>query len=822
MNKPIIAAALLLALAAPSLPAANPRMEKELDKIMSKMTLDQKIGQMIQIEISKITWKNPEFDFENVLKLGEADLAALVAKYGLQDEFDPAAMRSELAARPQDWDSLLPYFKLSVILASREDFSLDRDKMKEVFGTYHAGSILNMLGNMEASPLSVWQRCIAEMEAASLEFNGIPMIYGLDQVHGPTYITGGTMFPQQLGLAATFNVPLSKELGEMNAYETRAGGVRWCFGPSMDLSVKPTWSRFYETWGEDPLLTALMAGSYARGLMGPDPDRIDAWHVIPCLKHYMGYGAPDNGIDRTNAVVSEPDLREKHFEPFRRAALDGIPSVMTNSSAVNGVPGVCNKKFLTDWLKTECDWDGVVITDWGDVGELSRLFKVAGDTKEGIELAINAGVDVIMVPYELTYGQMLRELVEEGRVPLSRIDDACRRVLRMKYKAGLFDRKPSKASYPLFGSEQFAAKARQAAVESEVLLKNEGGVLPLAPGVRILLCGPNADTMRGLSGGWTYSWQGSGVEHLSEPYNTILEAFRERFGQDNVIYEPGVEYDFQAEWQVEKQPRIEPAVSSAAQADVIVVCVGENSYAETQGSIKDANLSAAQKELVRALAATGKPVVMVLCEGRPRIISDTEPLAAAVVDVMLPGNYGGDALAALLAGDENFSGRLPFTYPAYPNAFTTYNFKVMEDRSTTPGIYNYENHASVQWWFGEGLSYTTFSYGPLSVDRESFKAGDMLTFSIDVTNTGAREGKESVLLYSSDDVASLMPDNRRLRAFEKIELKPGETRRVNLTIPADDLAFVGTDGLYHLEEGSFTFLCGGQYAKACCTKTSVR
>ncbi|MBO4469901.1 MAG: glycoside hydrolase family 3 C-terminal domain-containing protein [Bacteroidales bacterium] len=797
------------------------QMEKDLDKIMSKMTLDQKIGQMIQIEISKITYKNPEFDFYNIIKLSEEDLAKLIAKYGMQDQYNAAAM---LAARDiQDWNSLLPFYTLSIQLDKIEGFSLDRDKMKVVFGDLHVGSILNMLGNAEASPLPLWQKSIAEMEAASIEFNGIPMIYGLDQVHGPSYIAGGTMLPQQIGMAATFNAPLVAELGEMNAYETRAGGVRWCFGPSMDLSVEPSWSRCYETWGEDPYLTSIMAGAYARGLFGPDNNHIDAYHVIPCLKHYMGYGAPHNGIDRTNAVISEPDLREKHFEPFRRAALDGIPSVMSNSAAVNGEPGVCNTMLLTDWLKKECKWDGVIVTDWSDVNELHRLFHCATDVKNAIELSINAGIDMIMVPYELTYNAMLKELVEEGKVPMSRINDACRRVLRMKYRAGLFDEEQPQAEYPLFGSPEFAAKALQAAVESEVLLKNQDNILPLKPGAKILLCGPNANTMRGLSGGWTLTWQGSKAEHLSDPYNTILEAFVNRFGKNNVIFEPGVEYDLQAsDWQTEKKPQIQKAVAKAANADVIVVCVGESSYAETQGSIKDANLSANQKELVKALAKTGKPIVLILNEGRPRLISDIEPLARAVVDILLPSHYGGDALAALLSGDENFSGRLPFTYPAYPNAFTTYSFKVMEDRSTTPGIYNYENHASVQWWFGEGLSYTSFAYSSFAADKEKFGAKDVLNFSIDVTNTGERDGKEVVMIYSSDDFASLMPDNRRLRAFTKVDLKAGETKKVSLQIPAEDLSFVGTDGKYHLEEGSFTFMCGGQYLKADCIETRIR
>ena len=676
-----------------------------------------------------------------------------------------------------------------------------------------------MLGGTEASPLVEWRKAIREMEAASLEMNGLPLIYGLDQVHGPTYIAGGTLFPQQIGLAATFNAPLVKELGTMNAYETRAGGVRWCYGPSMDLAIRPSWARFYETWGEDPLLTAVMAGSYMEGLQGPDPDHVDPWHVAACLKHYMGYSAPDNGIDRTPATLTEQDLREKHFEPFRQAALAGALSMMTNSSVVNGEPGVCNRRFLTEWLKEGLGWDGVIVTDWGDTHDLCSTYRIVETEKEAIALVVNAGVDMLMVPSTLEYGPLLKELVEEGTVSLSRIDDAVRRILRLKYRVGLFDRKPAKADYPLFGSEAFARKAYEAAVESEVLLKNDGGVLPLPEDARILVCGPNAHTMRGLNGGWSYSWQGSGTEKFTEQYNTILEALQQRF--PHIVYEPGVEYDLSGDWTAELSSEIEKCVAAAAGADYIVCCVGENSYAETQGTITDQNLSENQKVLVRALAATGKPVILILNEGRPRLIRDIEPLVPAIVDVLLPGNFGGDALAALLAGDENFSGRLPFTYPAWANAFTTYSFKVMEDRSTTPGIYNYENHANVQWWFGEGLSYTTFAYDNLIAENPEFKSGDTLSFSVDVTNTGTRPGKESVLLFASDDYASLMPDNRRLRAFAKIALAPGETRRVCLEIPADDLAFVGTDGRSHLEKGSFTILVGGCFLKVTCTEERI-
>ena len=815
MKKLLAAAFLLLSLTAAG--ARDRKMEREIDRILSGMTLEEKIGQMIVLEITQITRYNPEFEFRTLMTYSPEKLDGIIRKAGLEDRYDAAAMFSGL--NKEDLATVYPFYTLSMDLCAGDAFAPDPAKMKTVFGDHHVGAILNMLGGTEASPLEVWKDGIAAMEDASRQVNRIPLIYGLDQVHGPSYIYGGTMFPHQLGMAATFNAPLARELGAMNAYETRAGGVRWCYGPSMDLAVRPSWSRFYETWGEDPFLTATMAGAYVEGMQGPDPDHIDSWHMAACLKHYVGYSAPDNGVDRTPATITPQDLREKHFEPFRRAALNGVLSMMTNSSVVNGVPGVCNRELLTGWLKEELDWDGVIVTDWGDVDELVRLFKVAGTVKEAIALAVNAGVDILMVPSKLDYGPLLRELVEEKAVPMDRIDDAVRRVLRMKYRVGLFDPAPAAAEYPLFGSPEFARKAYEAAVESEVLLKNENGILPLPADARILVCGPNADTMRGLSGGWTYSWQGSKVEHYSDPYDTILEAMRSRFG--HVSYEPGVTYDFSADWFVENPPEIDKSVRAAAEADYILCCVGENSYAETQGSIRDLNLSENQKALVRALAATGKPVILVLNEGRPRIIREIEPLVPAIVDILLPSNYGGDALAALLAGDENFSGRLPFTYPAYPNGLTTYSFKVMEDRSTIPGIYNYANHAEVQWWFGEGLSYTSFAYEGLTVDKPSFRSGDVLTFQVDVTNTGDREGKEAVLLFASDEVASLMPDNRRLRAFTKVSLSPGETRRVSLTVPADDLAFVGTDGLRHLEEGAFTILVGGQFLRVECSETRV-
>mgnify|MGYP002624219239 FL=1 len=788
--------------------------EKAINNILSGMTMEEKIGQMILLEVNQVTHYDPALQYQSLMDSPVEHLDSLIRLAGLENTYDAVGMKAELA--PDKLSTVYPFFLLSQNLNSMGGFRADEEKMARVFGEYHVGSLLNMLGGLEASSVSEWNQAISDLQTASVNYNGLPLLYGLDQVHGPTYYTGGTMFPHQIGMAATFNPELVKELGEMNAYETRAGGVRWVYGPSMDLGVRPGWSRFYETWGEDPYLTGVMATSYLEGLQGPDRENIDDRHVGACLKHYMGYGAPDSGTDRTPATITLQDLKEKHFAPFAkgREAL----SVMTNSSVVNGIPGVCNSTFLTDWYKTGLEWDGVFVTDWGDVEDLHRLYKVSTSTKESISLAVNAGIDMIMVPSSLDYGPLLKELVEEGKVSVRRIDDAVRRILRLKFRLGLFD-EGRKVDYPDFGSGEFAEKALLSAIESEVLLKNDPSVLPIADGSRILVCGPNANSMRTLNGGWSYTWQGSNTEKFTEPYHTILQALQLRFGEDNVIYEPGVEYDFSKEWYEEKPGRISRAVDKARKADAIIVCAGENSYAETSGNLRDPELSESQKALVRALHKSGKPIVLVLNEGRPRLIRDIEPCCDAIIDIMLPGNYGGDALAALLSGDCNFSGKLPFTYPAYPQGQTTYYHKTMEERSTTPGIYNYENHADVQWWFGEGMSYTSFSYSDFRTDNSSFRSGDMLNFHVSVTNSGDRCGKETVMLFSSDESASVMPDNRRLRAFAKVELNPGETKEVTLSFPADDLSFVLPDGTYILEKGTFTFMAGGLYLDAYCKET---
>ena len=800
----------------PSIPG-DIEIEKKIEALISKMSIEEKIGQMIQLEVNMVTYTDPEYSTEALLSKSEKELAEIIRKFDLGFYYDSKSM-TDANGRPLP-EAGYQFYTLSRAINNELGFKLDNDKLDLVFNTYHVGSILNMLGGSYASDVRTWHDAIRQIQESSLKHLNIPCVYGLDQVHGTNYSKGGTLFPQHIGMVATFNRDLAKRMGEICAYETRACGVPWIFGPTLDIGRKASWPRQYEGVGEDPYLAAEMGVSYLSGLQGDDPNHIGKYHVGTCLKHYFGYGAPDNGIDRTPANITEQDLREKHYAPFLRAFRSGALSAMTNSSILNGMNGVANKRYLTNWLKEDLNWDGMIVTDWGDIENIRVRDHIAPTKKEAIKLAVNAGVDMMMVPSEYGYGSLLKELVDDGSVSMDRINDAVRRILRLKFRIGLFEMPYTDVEdYPLFGSNEHAAVAKQMAIESEVLLKNENQTLPLKRGKKILICGPNANTMRGLNGGWSYSWQGNNVETFTTSYNTILKAMQNKFGVENIIYEPGVTYAEKEEWYVENTPEIEKVIEKAGAADYIMVCIGENSYAETTGNINDLNLSHNQKSLVKAVQTVGKPVILILNQGRPRLISDLVPDAQAVVNIMLPGNYGGDALADLVAGDENFSGRLPFTYPSHPNSFTTYDFKVCENRETMPGIYNYEAHTNVQWWFGEGLSYTKFDYSNFRVNKTKFTAKDELVFTVDVKNTGECKGKEVVMLFSSDFYASLIPDNRRLRAFDKIELEPGESKTVSLKIRGTDLAFVGAGGKWLLEKGDFNMMIGGKFLNITCVE----
>ena len=767
MNRIFMTLVLALSVGAASAQPAIPRdakLEAKIEKTLKRMTLDEKIGQMLELNFDIMGG----YDATGQWQLNETVLDTIISKYKV-------------------------------------------------------GSILNAPGT-RARTVEQWQYWIQLIQKKSMKYIGIPDIYGLDHNHGVTYTAGGTLFPQPINLAASFNTELARTGAEITAYESRAANCPWVYNPVVDLGRDPRWPRIYESFGEDAVVNSKMVVAEIKGYQGDDPNHLGQYHVGTSTKHYFGYGAPWSGKDRTPAYISPQLLREKYFEPFRAAAMAGTLTMMVNSGSINGVPVHASYEYLTKWLKEDLQWDGMLVTDWADINNLFQRERVAKDKKDAIRLAINAGIDMSMDPYSVDFCILLKELVEEGKVPMSRIDDAVRRILRVKYRLNLFEQPNSGGKgYEKFGSDEFAEKALRAAEESIVLLKNEGNLLPLksATNGKILLTGPNANQMRCLNGGWSYTWQGSKAEDLAEKYNTIYEALCNKYGKENIILEQGVTYNEGGQYYEENAPEIDKAVSAAAQADVIVACIGENSYTETPGNLSDLWLSENQRNLVKALAKTGKPILLVLNEGRPRLLADIEPLAAAVVNVLLPGNYGGDALANLLSGDANFSAKMPYTYPREINSLNTYDYKVSEEVGTMAGAYNYDAKVSLQWPFGYGLSYTTFDYSNLQVSPSTFTADDVLTVTVDVRNTGSRAGKEAVLLYSSDLVASIVPDNKRLRDFTKVSLQPGEVKTVTFRLPAKQLAFVGADGRWTLEEGDFLLKVGRLSAPAVCSKTKV-
>ena len=789
-------------------------LEAKVEKTLAKMTLDEKIGQMLELNIDvmgNMRVENAKVDREKV--------RSVLQQYGTGQ----AELEKLLKMTDEQIIDRLGSYPIDIYQGdTKRVWKLNETMLDTLISKWKVGSILNAPGT-RAPSVEQWQNWIRLIQEKSMKYLGIPDIYGLDHNHGVTYTQGGTLFPQPINMGATFNTDLVRIGAEITAYESRAANCPWVYNPVVDLSRDPRWPRVYESFGEDAILNSKMVVAEIQGYQGNDPNHIDRYHVGTSTKHYFAYGAPWTGKDRTPAYLSPQMIREKYFEPFKEAALAGTLTMMVNSASVNGVPLHASYEYLTKWLKEDLQWDGFLVTDWADINNLYSREKVAKDKKDAIRIAINAGIDMSMDPYNVEFCILLKELVNEGKVPMSRIDDAVRRILRAKYRLGLFDEPNTGGKgFEKFGCDEFAQASLKAAEESEVLLKNEGNILPLKPANRkILLTGPNANQMRCLHGGWSYTWQGSKAEDLSEKYNTIYEALCNKYGKENIILEQGVTYDEGKAYYDENEPQIDKAVKAAAGADVIIACIGENSYTETPGNLNDLWLSKNQRNLVKELAKTGKPVILVLNEGRPRLIADIEPLAKAVIDILIPGNYGADALANLLAGDANFSAKMPYTYPREINSLNTYDYKVSEEVGTMAGAYNYDAKVSLQWPFGYGLSYTTYEYSNLKVDKKNFTANDVLTVTVDVKNTGARAGKEAVLLYSSDIVASVVPDNKRLRDFTKIELQPGETKTVTFQLPASKLAFVGADGRWTLEEGDFVLKVGNQTVGTACTATKI-
>ena len=682
--------------------------------------------------------------------------------------------------------------EIGVVAAGKDqDIQIDPAKLEKAVVQYGVGSILNVSG--EALSVEKWRQIIRQIQEASQKTRlKIPVIYGIDTIHGANYIKGSTLFPQELGMAATWNPPLMQRAAQIAAAETRAAGIPWTFSPVLDLGRQPLWPRFYETFGEDPYLSTVMGVAFVRGMEGNDISAAN--HIATSLKHYMGYSFPLNGRDRTPAWIPENYLREYFLPAFAAAVKAGARTVMVNSAEINGTPGHINHQVLTDILRGELGFKGFVVSDWQDIQKLVTVWKVAADEKEATRLAIMAGIDMSMVPQSYSFSDLLLQLVNEGKVPLSRIDEAVRRILLVKFDLGLFE-DPMPIPTIGFATSDSRQVALQAARESLTLLKNDSAVLPLAKDRKVLVTGPTANSLIPLNNGWTYVWQGDNAVLYPKDRPTIFQAIETKIGK-NVTFIPGVTFD--------KEIDIPAAVNAARQADVAVVCVGESSYAETPGNITDLTLSEPQLRLAEAIEATGKPVVLVLVEGRPRVINRIVNGAQGILLGSNPGNEGGTAIADVLFGDYNPSGKLPFTYPRATNSYLTYDHKIFETEETSFGNAAF----SPQFVFGHGLSYTTFSYSNLQLSAKNVPLNGPLNISVTVTNSGQRAGKEAVILYLRDEVASLTPPGKRVRRFAKISLDPGQSRTLSFTLARDDFSFIGADNEPIIEPGDFTVMIG--------------
>jgi beta-glucosidase len=736
-------------------------IQQKVNTLLAKMTLEEKVGQMAQITLDVIGKGNDRF-------------------------------------------------------SSEEPFSLDEAAMEKALVKYKLGSVLNASNNRARTPQH-WLEVISKIQKVAMSTkNAIPLIYGIDAIHGETYTAGATMFPQQIGQAATFNRALVLRGAEITAYETRASSIPWAFSPLLDLGADPRFPRQWESFGEDPYLISELGKQMIYGYQGKDNIIASPFKVATSIKHFLGYQVPVSGKDRTPAIISDQALREYHLPPFKAAIDAGARTIMINSGLINGVPVHANYKILTKLLKEELGFKGLVVTDWGDIENLYKRDRIAKNNKEAVMIAINAGIDMSMVAYQYEpFCDDLIALVKEGKVKIERINDAVRRILTVKYELDLFNKPTTNIKdYPEFGSPAFEQAAQNAATESITLLKNSNNVLPLSKSAKILVTGPNANSMRTLNGAWTYSWQGEKVEDFAAKYNTIVKALQNKVGAANVTYLPGVSYKMSGKYFEETADKMEETIEAAKNSDVIILCLGENSYTETPGNLSDLYISDLQTELAQKLAATGKTIILVLNEGRPRVISKFEKKMSAIVQTYLPGNFGGNAIADILYGDANPSGKLPYTYPQFPNALFTYYHKPSEARETTEGIYNYDADYNPQYVFGYGLSYTTFKYSDVKLSSTMLKKGQTLNISVNVTNTGKMAGKESVLLFITDLIASdISPDVKRLRGFDKIELAPGETKTVTFKIKPEDIGYINSELKKVTEPGEFLIQLGDQKMK---------
>ena len=742
--------------------STNSDIEKRIDSIMSDMSIEQKIGQMAQINLTVI------------------------------------------ANGPDKWSSFEP-------------LQIDKDRIEKAINKYHVGSILNTTNN-RARDISTWNKIIDEIQSYALSSEtAIPILYGIDGIHGATYIDGATMFPQQIGTAATWDIKNSFNMGMVTAYETRAAGIPWNFSPVLDLGQDPRFPRQFETFGEDPYLTTQMGLASLEGQQGIDNNMNNDFVVATSIKHFLGYQTTISGKDRTPSYIPEHVLRELHLPAFEKAISQGAKTIMINSGLINGIPVHADRYLLTTLLRDELGFDGIILTDWEDINKLHDRDKVAESRKDAIKIAINAGIDMSMIPYDYEeFCDNLLELVKEGEISEARIDESVRRILKLKIELGLFDKK-NKPDYSDFGSQTHQNYAYAAAVESMTLLKNENSTLPIKNKNKILVTGPNGDSMRTLNGAWTYSWQGEKTDFFAGDHNTIYEAIKNKFKDSDVKYIPGVTYPINEDY--DKDPKFEyydqyvdqkkEAIKYAnEEADIIVLCLGENTYTEKPGDLNDINLNRLQIDFANEIIKSGKPVVLILNIGRPRLISEIESKVNAVINIYLPGNFGGDALADILYGSVNPSGKLPYSYPLYSNSLIPYNYKPAEVQNNAQGAYNYVGEVNNLYDFGFGLSYTSFEYSNLKLNSNQFSKNENIYLSVDIKNTGEIEGKEVIQVYSKDHYASLTPDIKRLRAFKKIKLKPGETKNVKFEIQVKDLGFINYQNKHVVETGKLDLMVG--------------
>ena len=724
-----------------------------INHILKDLTLEEKVGQMAQINLTVI------------------------------------------AKGPSKWRSSYP-------------LKIDLKRLKKAILDFKVGSIINTINGRALKPTS-WRENIKLIQKYAVDStrSKVPIIYGVDGIHGATYADGATMFPHQINLAASWNNENAYNMAKVCAYETRAIGIPWNFSPVLDLGIDPRFPRQFETFGEDPLLAGRLSRSMIRGFQGDNNDISNKYNVAACLKHFVGYQSVISGKDRTPAYIPDNVLSEYHIEPFREAIKDGAKTVMISSGLINGIPVHANYDLIVRVLRRKLGFEGVILSDWEDINKLHTRDKVAENKKEAVKIAINAGIDMSMIPYEYEqFCKFLIELVKEGEVPIERIDEAVSRILKLKYDLGLFDNPIIDSNnYKDFGSKKHRELAYKAASESITLLKNKNKILPIKNNPSILVTGPNANSMRTLNGAWTYSWQGDLADEFTSNYNTIYEAVSNSFGSSNVKFIPGVAYKKGGNYYEMNEINIKKAVDEGRKSDVIILCIGENSYTEKPGDLNDLNIHKLQLKLALELSKTGKPIVLIINSGRPRLITDFEPFMSAIINVYLPGNHGGDALADILSGKINPSGKLPYTYPAFPNSLLPYYYKPSEVQNNNQGAYNYTGEVNNLYDFGYGLSYSHFEYSDLKINKDTFQStSDTIQININLKNVSNIDGYEIIQLYSSDLFAQITPDIKRLRDFKRVFLKSGETKSINFSLPIDKLAYYNAQNKKIIENGSFS------------------